>query len=88
MAPELLDILSRAGQAYAPVSEPPPGAPSADGVASASVDASSDSCAVEGVERSAEESGLDGEDEALARFAGRMARKVGALAERIEGKLA
>ena len=54
MAPDLLDILSRAGQAYAPVSEPPPGAPSADGVASASVDASSDSCAVEGFERSAE----------------------------------
>lgn len=39
------------------------------------------------VERSAEESGLDADEEALARFAGRMARKVGALAERIEGKL-
>jgi hypothetical protein len=54
VAPDLLDILSRAGQAYAPVSEPPPGAPSVDGVASASVDASFDSCAVEGFARSAE----------------------------------
>ena len=39
------------------------------------------------VERSAEESGLDADEEALARFAGRMARKVGKLAERIEEKL-
>src|SRR5437016_8682237 len=39
------------------------------------------------VERSAEESGLDADEEALARFAGRMARKVGVLAARIEEKL-
>ena len=39
------------------------------------------------VGRSQEEFSLTGEDEALARFAGRMARKVGALAERIEERL-
>jgi hypothetical protein len=39
------------------------------------------------VGRSREESSLTGEDEALARFAGRLARKVGALAERIEERL-
>jgi len=39
------------------------------------------------VGRSREASSLASEDEALARFAGRLARKVGALAERIEEKL-
>lgn len=39
------------------------------------------------VERSAEEAGLPPADEALSRFAGRLARKVGALAERIEKRL-
>jgi hypothetical protein len=39
------------------------------------------------VRRSADESSLEGEDLALARFAGRLARRVGALAERIEERL-
>jgi hypothetical protein len=39
------------------------------------------------VGRSRKESSLAGEDEALARFAGRLARKVGALAARIEERL-
>jgi hypothetical protein len=39
------------------------------------------------IERSSDESSLEGADDALARFAGRMARKVGALAERIEERL-
>jgi hypothetical protein len=37
--------------------------------------------------RSVEECSLDGEDEVLARFAGKLARKVGDLAERIEERL-
>jgi hypothetical protein len=39
------------------------------------------------VRRSAEESSLEADEEALARFAGRMARKVGDLAARIEERL-
>ena len=39
------------------------------------------------VRSSAEESSLQAEDEALARFAGRVGRKVGALAEQIEEEL-
>jgi len=39
------------------------------------------------IRRSADESSLEGEDLALARFAGKMARKVGALAARIEERL-
>ena len=42
-------------------------------------------CAMVG--RSADESALDPPDDALARFAGRLARKVGALAEAIEERL-
>ena len=39
------------------------------------------------VGRSVEECSLDGEDEVLARFAGQLARRVGALAASIEERL-